>query len=387
MSERTFKQALLESGAFDQVSQPLASGSSERFRDSFVSDVQRRMFHHIAPAYLLDTNFQYLDWNPAFEEVVARPLGIRKGMHGTALVTRLANCDEVMERSMKVFAPGEHPVIDVETLLLQTEKYGLIRFQKLASQILDSRGQKIAWAITLHIVSADRLELLWSDLLSRIEHETLWHQYASSRDQLLSVIPGGMKALDRLVELARSAGHCLELGTATGELTRKLLSSGGPAKVWGQEDNAGLIDFFSAKLGTGQNRFVAVRDGVDQLKDYPQSFFDVAVSWDGIWRRQPADFTHIAQILKRGGQFGLFLRTSAAKPESFAVPSSSQSSTEALDLAQVNLARALSGLDKSSVRPSSQEVGRSLESSGFKLTAWEPSLLNGAFVLAIATKE
>ena len=37
-------------------------------------DLRARVFDFVGPTYIIDTNGRFLDWNPAFEEVISIPL-------------------------------------------------------------------------------------------------------------------------------------------------------------------------------------------------------------------------------------------------------------------------------------------------------------------------
>ena len=44
-------------------------------------EIRRPVLDLIGPTYVLDTSYHFLDWNPAFEELVAKPLRLRRGQH------------------------------------------------------------------------------------------------------------------------------------------------------------------------------------------------------------------------------------------------------------------------------------------------------------------
>src|SRR3954452_11455397 len=49
-------------------------------------------FDQAAPAYLLDEKYWFLDWTPAFDELVAQPLGLKRlRSHAEDFVVRLVN--------------------------------------------------------------------------------------------------------------------------------------------------------------------------------------------------------------------------------------------------------------------------------------------------------
>src|SRR5262249_28307853 len=81
-----------------------------------VRDIRRPILDVIVPAYVLDMNFHFLDWNPAFDELLAGPLGLVRGDHALELVRQLANSQDVIDRSKQVFGQGD-PIVDTEVLL------------------------------------------------------------------------------------------------------------------------------------------------------------------------------------------------------------------------------------------------------------------------------
>lgn len=134
---------------------------------SSVREARQPVFDVLGPTYFLDDTYHFLDWNPAFDELVAKPLELRRGWHAATFVEHLKNVSEVVERSKKVFAPGKVPLIDTEVLEFESEKYGLIKFQKIASQIADERGGIKAWSVNLNILDAENGSGLWQDLEDR----------------------------------------------------------------------------------------------------------------------------------------------------------------------------------------------------------------------------
>ena len=132
----------------------IADRSSVNVEDRWelVHSVRRPILDLIMPAYLLSSQFRFLDWNPMFDEVVARPLGLVRGAHAGDFVVELANSAKVVERSQKVFRIGAAPLVDIEELQLETGKYGLIRFQKIAAQIPGNTGELRAWSVCLNVL-------------------------------------------------------------------------------------------------------------------------------------------------------------------------------------------------------------------------------------------
>lgn len=148
----------------------------------FKRDFLRPGYDFNAPTFILDQNFQYVDWNYAFDEIFGKEYGLKLGMHGTYIDQFLVNCEELSERTARVFSEGAHPLMDTEPVVLRTERFGVVHCQKLAAQIIDENGQKVAWVVTLNIVRADRLDLLWEVLMNRFEKEVMWSSLSSLRE-------------------------------------------------------------------------------------------------------------------------------------------------------------------------------------------------------------
>ena len=86
---------------------------------SVVQNSVNPMVDLIGPSYVLDNNYYFLDWNPAFDVLVAKPLGLAHADHCVDFMEQLENCDAVVERSKSVFAPGKDPLVDTEELRFQ----------------------------------------------------------------------------------------------------------------------------------------------------------------------------------------------------------------------------------------------------------------------------
>ena len=133
--------------------------------------IDGRAFWRAPPAYILDLNYHFLEWNWAFDEVVAKPLGISKLQHATDFIRAMDNRQEVLARSARVFAIDKTPRFDMEPLLVTIEPYGQVCFRKVASMIATADGEPEAWAIFLNIDSADNEGALWAAIQARIERE------------------------------------------------------------------------------------------------------------------------------------------------------------------------------------------------------------------------
>ena len=128
-----------------------------------------KLFEAVMPTYLLDEAYHFLVWNETFDEVVARHLNLRLGMHAVEFITHCENRKECLERSAEVFAVGKNPVVDHEPLIYKTKRYGKIHFHKFATSFHHTELDLIVWIVTLNICGADKLDLLLSDIMATID--------------------------------------------------------------------------------------------------------------------------------------------------------------------------------------------------------------------------
>ncbi|QDU23878.1 class I SAM-dependent methyltransferase [Urbifossiella limnaea] len=244
-------------------------------------------FDQSVPAYLLDANYWFLDWNPAFDELVARPLGLKRlRNHAEDFVAKLENVDSVYKRSKHVFDPENPPAIDTEPLALRTDRYGRVSFLKVAAQIIDERAQLVAWSVYLNVTGTERGDL-WEDLRVRLERDLNWSRYAISYDLLLRDFDENAALLGLMVGKLAGARKVLDLGAGTGNGTLRLLRAPGGKEVWAVESNHAMVQQLVAKVEragaeAGQDyfgRLHVLKEDIQRLDDVRD--FLTAGSYDG----------------------------------------------------------------------------------------------------------
>ena len=212
-----------------------------------VDEARQPIFDVLGPTYFLDDTYHFLDWNPAFDEVVAKQLELRRGWHAGTFIEHLQNVSEVVERSKKVFTPGKVPLIDTEVLEFNSEKYGLIKFRKIASQIADEHGGIKAWAVNLNILEAENDGALWKDIEIRLSREINWSKYAVSYDKLLLNFDDYLELLDKIVGEVGEAQRCIDVGAGTGNGTVRLLKAKQGREVWAVDYNEAMLQYLKDK--------------------------------------------------------------------------------------------------------------------------------------------
>ena len=124
----------------------------------------------LSPIYLLDPHYKFLDWNLAFDEIIATPLKLNKGEHVSEFVNRLDEKTAVFERAARVFGVvGTIPFVDIERLSLTTEPWGRVEFTKIASQVLGQENSHVGWVVQLNL-SGSTPTTVWDAIGARIQN-------------------------------------------------------------------------------------------------------------------------------------------------------------------------------------------------------------------------
>jgi ubiquinone/menaquinone biosynthesis C-methylase UbiE len=274
-----------------------------------VQDTARQTLDLIGPSYTLDNTYYFSDWNPAFDMLVAKPLGLARADHCVDFIKRLENCDEVVERSKNVFAPGKDPLVDNEELRFQSPTYGLIKFRKIAALINDQKGNPLNWTVNLNIASAEKEAELWQDLEQKLQEVVNWSRYAVSYDKLLNLFTDYHDLVDLVINQVEGARLCADLGAGTGNATLKLLQTEPTREVWAVESNEMMLQCLRQKVGSDLGRLTAIKDDIVRLGAlrYQNDYFDAAIMINVLYAVQdPLECLRQAcRILKPGGVLAL----------------------------------------------------------------------------------
>ena len=300
------RKTIQQSPEADKLKEEVTKNAS---RPSPTQSNSRPTLDLIGPSYTLDNNYYFLDWNPAFDTLVAKPLGLARADHCVDFIKRLENCDDVVERSKNVFAPGKDPLVDTEELRFQSPTYGLIKFHKIAALINDEKGNPLSWSVNLNIASAEREAELWQDLEQKLREVVNWSRYAVSYDKLLYPFTDYNELVDLVVSQLGDAQLCADLGAGTGNATLKLLERHPSRHVWAIESNEMMLQCLKQKVGAHLERLTAIKDDVVRLGAlrYQNDYFDAAIMINVLYAVQdPLECLRQAcRILKPGGMLVL----------------------------------------------------------------------------------
>ncbi len=265
----------------------------------------------VGPTYLLDANFHFLDWNAAFDEIVAMPLRLLRGTHAENFVIELENSHEVIPKSKDVFQEDQTPLVHSEILSLRTERHGLIEFRKMATQIAETSEHGLVWCVTLNIERADESELLWDDVQQRLREEANWSRYAVCYDQLLLNFTEYDRLLKQVTALIGPARRCADLGAGTGNSTLALLDAQPERQVSAFENNELMLQHLRSKIKTrpDASRWITVYKGdvMLSLREFPENSFDGALMLNALYALDEPDrfLQEVFRVLQPGATLAL----------------------------------------------------------------------------------
>lgn len=363
-------------GQYDPAVDPLLRGA-------VAHDTRWHVFDQISPAYLLDKTFHFVDWNPAFEELVARPLDLVPGDHAQDFIDRLDNAAEVVERSNRIFSVRSYPLVDLETLEYRHAELGAIRFRKLASQACDEHGDLRGWIVQLGIEGGDRIDALWQRLEGVLENEVNWSKYALSYDSLLLRFPPYSALVRQVVSLVGDRRRVVDLGAGTGNGVVALLHALPSREVLAVERNATMLEFLRQKLAAHELERAAVEtlkgDVTSCLrKSVADESFDAAIMINVLYALdQPVSaLEEAARILRHGGLLALSTPTVETDVDKlFAALEGSLAAEGQLDALRGNLEdarRRHQTMEARIHRDSPEDVARYLHEAGFEILDVRP---------------
>ena len=143
-----------------------------------VNSARKAVLDLTGPTYLLDANFHFLDWNPAFDEVVAKPLRLLRGTRGEFYYRAGQLAGSHCPRPIKVSGEPGNAAGRLRGAPYQDAATWLDTFRKIAVQIAETSEHGLVWSVHLNIERAENADLLWEDLERRLTAETNWSRYA-----------------------------------------------------------------------------------------------------------------------------------------------------------------------------------------------------------------
>jgi len=260
------------------------------------------------PTYFLDTHLAVIHWNVAFELIFRSALPRIRRRHVNFLIAELANSSAVFDHA-RAFTEevkrGRLPLIDCEPLLYESQDYGRVEFEKVAAQLTDADANLKAWSVALLLKRID-WDMYLTDLEQRLRDDKLWGIYAVSYDAVLSGFPPYKELVQEVLRgIPPDAGHILELGAGTGNVTKALIDRG--YRVTAVENNTFMLEKLYEKQLQLTGRLTLVLESLDNTDFGEERSFDAAVAVNVAYALDdPAGcFRRVAEVLRPGGMFVL----------------------------------------------------------------------------------
>jgi SAM-dependent methyltransferase len=249
-----------------------ASTSNNAETCQLIQKLRAKLFDPNVPSYLLNSAFELLDWNAAFELIFPTDRFYRN-MSVKEFVNCLDNSGAVKERGLQVVNDSTAPV-DMEKLRYTSPVYGKMEFTKIASQVmLDPLTQSASWIVALNVDLVEHLKAYENDLKRINEEQFLIGLYARPAERLLGSFPGYTAILDAHLQAMKDARvhRVLDLGCGPGLLAEKLVDA--RMAVTAVDNNDAMIEIARERCGTSDG-FSAVKANVERLHA-PNDFYDI----------------------------------------------------------------------------------------------------------------
>jgi ubiquinone/menaquinone biosynthesis C-methylase UbiE len=373
---------------------PRTDEVSHAGRDQLLREIREKALDLVGPTYILDRRFRFVDWNPAFEELVARPLKLVRGQHAGRLLAALCNAGEVVEHSIDAFVGCEPPQVDTELLTLQSSEHGIVTFRKIAAQIPDDHGAVLGWSVHLAVVAAPDLDRLWASLVRRLEREVTWSKYAAVYDSLLLNFPDYLQLLAAVAVEVADAEFCLDLGTGTGNSAFALLDQNLRRTVWAVDSNEIMLRQLRRKIDArNETRIHIFKADIHSMPEFACESFDAAIMVNTLYALDDpaACLGEVARVLKPGAVLALSTphrqtdvdALFARMRDALAEKGIFESLAEAFDAARQRHAAIEGQIHRFTV----EDVRCLLESRGFVVERVEPAYVDAVVIVRARTKQ
>ncbi len=185
--------------------------------------VREDLFFSNVPTYVLDKNFNIIDWNASFD-VVFGASGFHRGEYVTAFLKKLKNSAQVIKRGKEFVDP---PLFDDEEFIFDSQEFGKMVFLKTTAQAIDDEvGECHGWNVALSLTSVEGGEKYRKKLRAAVEYETLMRVYAPAYNRIMGNFAEYRKLAETMAASVGEAQTVLDAGSGPGHLAKILAARG-----------------------------------------------------------------------------------------------------------------------------------------------------------------
>ena len=341
------------------------------------------------PTYYLDTHLSVIHWNLAFELIFKPILNRIRRHHVNYLIAEFVNHDDVFNHARdftEQAKDGQLPLVDVEPLVYHSPAYGLVEFEKVATQLTDTEGNLKAWAVALFLKKID-WEMYRQDLFDRLRADKLWGLYAVSYDMVLAEFSLYQKLIGEVIRgVPANAKNILELGAGTGNVTKALLQQG--YRVTAVENNPAMLEKMTAKKLMQTGRLTVNMQSVEDLDFLEEGKFDAVVAVNVVYALEDpsACFRKVAEALRPGGIFTLSTTHAETNLDPILTALEKELKDKGTFKSKEEHYRRVAAINKDLEATTARRYTREqyqawLEEAGFEITYNEPSYKNAVIVI------
>lgn len=294
---------------------------------TLITQLKEKLFDPNVPSYLLNDQFEMLDWNAAFELIFPTDRFYRNES-AKEFVEVLDNKDEVKKEAKRIIreSTGDGSELLLEPLKYTSPVYGSMAFTKIASRV--EFKNTCGWIVALNINHVEHRGQYEADLRTVNREQALISAYAQGFDRFQAGFPGLSALLQVYVRHLRDCAKILDLGAGPGLLTHALLLQN--KSVTAVEPNDAMLQALRRRCGALPGLSI-LKANVDSLHA-PNPFYDngkigIHPPYDGVcihnlyfWLNDPAEFLKrllTEDIIRPGATVTLALATPRSEVENY----------------------------------------------------------------------
>jgi len=295
----------------DKVVIPVASLRSSEAE----AELRASSFELVGPTYILDSDDRFIDWNPAFEELIATPLRLVRHQ----ICEQFTHSDSTIKQpnDQSASTDSEMPAEVVgDRLEVELPGYGTVAFRRIISQILDDDGAIVAWSAHLIVVDPVQATQLWVRVLHCLQQRAIWSKYATVYDSLLLNFTDYVSLLETVVRCVTGACICVDLGAGTGNSAIALLNDKADRSVCAVDLNEFMLNRLRRKTrAQPQDRLAVYQCDICSLECFADGTFDGATMVNTLYALDDpaACLREVCRILQQDGT--LVLTTSHSQTD------------------------------------------------------------------------
>lgn len=272
---------------------------------ALLGSMRDRALDLAAPACILDRQARFVDWNPSFDEIIARPLGLLFGQLASEAF-QFPSLVPVSDSRGSLGTSAETGMVGVAAInhVLELPEYGAIECRTLAAPIADDSGGIVGCCLQFVFTDALASDRLWESIEKCIKQHVTWSRYGAIYDSLLLNFTDYIELQQQVTGHAGDAECCIDLGAGTGNSAFALLDARPQREVWAIENNEVMLRQLRSKARQREvDGLHIAKCDAQNMPGFSDGVFDAATMVNMLYAVEdpPACLREARRILKPGG--------------------------------------------------------------------------------------